>query len=1043
MTVETQGGKTAVVSGIGEPVAEILIPYISEEFGPILRKHLPGLLHSIGEYLPKPFLTELAIEPSSPPENRQELLARTVDLLEELTAQTPLMLHVTGNTDNPIWETISDSNAKAVVLLERGKKGEDIELRELPGEAITAYTHGIFGEVDNDPELHSVITEDIGGNPSEFRRFLRDCVLSGALHPGTEKWEFKKEFLPAETPLKERWATLTKPAQFLASAVALAGELRADLAETLLEGDYFIASHKLLAAGFIIENAREGDLGYAPSPEIRKGIGDLLSTKESESVHRALAETYLAAEPGPGYMIAGAHHLELAGDPKAAFKSYFDAGTEFKKTHRYEKGETALSSAIRLLDFSPDTKTSITALKRLAICKKYLGDFEQAREAYYRALALAETTGDKQQAATILGDIGVTFFEGGDIQRAIELYERSLKLHREMANDKGELFDLVNLAGAYQADRDFERARAAYDKATPIADKLDNSLARCAITLNLAELDMSEGNLSEALPRILRAAAIARDNRYDQYLFEALLKLAELHRRQGKPTLAEKALSEASEIAVTLGKRAEAKVAIERAGQSRISGLLPDAAIAVAEANSMFRHLGKEEISRLLIETALLAAVTDEIPKIGLKIPHRPEAELSRDFIDALKAFRDNDSAAAKSALTGIFEKSKEINLEEIAVEASVLLSAIALRNEGIETALRELDAGDAVILGGNPYPRARLAETRAKYLMDAGETGAARSALSAAKAAYTELGNRAALDLVKELESRLETPSQATPGLEQLLPIIKALNSTLDTRELLSRIVDAVLETTSAERGLLFIVEGRALDLIIARNAGGKELSLEETKYSHGLVEQVLETQKPHLSDSVAEDGELSSRKSVIDLDLSMALCVPIIGRDGKPRGIIYADSRIGRGSFDRQTLEVLTALADQAAVALHNAERFDAIRFERDRMARELAGRFGEGSIIGETPQIQQLRERLAALAAQDISVLIPGETGTGKDLVARSIHAESTRKEKPFIAVNCAALPETLLESELFGHERGAFTGADKRHIGKFEQADGGVI
>ncbi|MGC9315952.1 MAG: sigma-54 interaction domain-containing protein, partial [bacterium] len=116
--------------------------------------------------------------------------------------------------------------------------------------------------------------------------------------------------------------------------------------------------------------------------------------------------------------------------------------------------------------------------------------------------------------------------------------------------------------------------------------------------------------------------------------------------------------------------------------------------------------------------------------------------------------------------------------------------------------------------------------------------------------------------------------------------------------------------------------------------------------------------------------------------------------------------------------------------------------LKVEKERISKDFSKTFG-AEIIGSSDKIIEIKRQLSVISPQDISVLITGETGTGKELAARTIHNASSRKNRPFIALNCAALPETLLESELFGHEKGAFTGADSRRAGRFEQAEGGTI
>jgi transcriptional regulator with PAS, ATPase and Fis domain len=144
----------------------------------------------------------------------------------------------------------------------------------------------------------------------------------------------------------------------------------------------------------------------------------------------------------------------------------------------------------------------------------------------------------------------------------------------------------------------------------------------------------------------------------------------------------------------------------------------------------------------------------------------------------------------------------------------------------------------------------------------------------------------------------------------------------------------------------------------------------------------------------------------------------------------------------FEQSSHEVLTVFAGQASLILQNAILLNQLTTDRDRIAEELeAQRFGD--IIGSCPSLQEVFRRVEKVAAADINVLITGETGTGKELFARELHRRSNRAEGPFIVVNCGAIPENLMESELFGHVRGAFTGAISTRQGSFQAADGGTL
>ncbi|MCC6494219.1 MAG: sigma-54-dependent Fis family transcriptional regulator, partial [Pirellulales bacterium] len=144
--------------------------------------------------------------------------------------------------------------------------------------------------------------------------------------------------------------------------------------------------------------------------------------------------------------------------------------------------------------------------------------------------------------------------------------------------------------------------------------------------------------------------------------------------------------------------------------------------------------------------------------------------------------------------------------------------------------------------------------------------------------------------------------------------------------------------------------------------------------------------------------------------------------------------------GQFSEEDEQGLTELAAHAAIALQNTQAFEELLTKHQQLVEEAAQGL---QLIGESPAIEAVRSTIRRIANTDLAILIQGENGTGKEVVARSIHYLSRRRDQPFIAVNCAALAESLLESELFGHERGAFTDARESRAGKFELASGGTL
>jgi len=261
------------------------------------------------------------------------------------------------------------------------------------------------------------------------------------------------------------------------------------------------------------------------------------------------------------------------------------------------------------------------------------------------------------------------------------------------------------------------------------------------------------------------------------------------------------------------------------------------------------------------------------------------------------------------------------------------------------------------------------------------------------------------------------------------------------DLMELLNELMDSVIEITNADKGFLILMEADFLDVKVARNLKRENIADAVSQLSDSIIAKVVESRRPVIISDAMNDSEFNSSMSVIKLKLTSVICVPLLEK-GKLIGIIYVGNDTIGGLFQDDLMRVLTMFAAQASLIVANAMAMNELKVDYQQLSRQLEElRFGD--IVGTSRPMQEVFRKVEKVAATDISVLITGETGTGKELIAREIHRRSPRKEKPFVTINCGAIPENLLESELFGHVKGAFTGAVANKAGKFQAADGGTL
>ena len=284
-----------------------------------------------------------------------------------------------------------------------------------------------------------------------------------------------------------------------------------------------------------------------------------------------------------------------------------------------------------------------------------------------------------------------------------------------------------------------------------------------------------------------------------------------------------------------------------------------------------------------------------------------------------------------------------------------------------------------------------------------------------------------------------LPATSRVARNLNALLKISRIVHAIRDLDELQGQLLDLIFEIVPAGRGAILLAdkEGQQFNSMFVRMRQAGQVPL--VKVSRTIARQVLDQGVAILGSDVARSDELREVESLAASQVRSLLCVPLTMFE-RVIGCIYLDSDSVGNRLHEEHLQLVTAIAGISAVALENARRLHWLEQENERLTVEISQ---ERSLVGDGARMQEVYQFLKRAAPTDSTVLIEGESGTGKELAARALHRNSPRASKAFVAINCSAIPETLLESDLFGHERGAFTGAASLKRGRLEVADGGVV
>ena len=409
------------------------------------------------------------------------------------------------------------------------------------------------------------------------------------------------------------------------------------------------------------------------------------------------------------------------------------------------------------------------------------------------------------------------------------------------------------------------------------------------------------------------------------------------------------------------------------------------------------------------------------------------------------------DSEVALSEGSSMIGRSSENDI--VLADSLVSRQHLELQYDGQRVFLHDLGGKNPVRVNGTDVRECQLLDGdcisigQTELLFEHERSGSAARRLRVVKDQQQLVDEGLSLDAATEVFDKTELAGapdadKLTHRLSSLYGLSERILKVTDEEELYDLALSAATEEIPAERGFLGLVDDAneldpyALDVLRFWDPehGEKAPTLE---MSETILSRIQRDRKAVLVRDVPDRQDFGM--SVIDLKIRSYICAPLT--DGERfLGLIYIDTRGSRKQFDRGDLQYVSAIGRIAGLSLQNLRRRSRLQRENERLQSLVSG---SGNIIGSSKPMEHVFGLLRKVAPRDTSVLIVGENGTGKELVARAIHEQSQREGKPFVAVNCGAIPPNLVESELFGYEKGAFTGAERRTEGKFDLANGGTL
>jgi len=675
---------------------------------------------------------------------------------------------------------------------------------------------------------------------------------------------------------------------------------------------------------------------------------------------------------------------------------------------KFSEARSLLEGSLRIAEAVKTNELESKTFYLLAVLEWFCKDYDKGVEIAKTALKIAHDNKNLRLYANCYGLLGSLYQQKGDFKKAEESYSYTIELLQSLKDINALISAITNFSLSLKVHCKFEKATQLLYSALNYAKKVGNSKVIASILGNLANIYEIKGDFDRAVE--LNRQAMEIDNTVENPVWS----LAMLYYRKGDIAAAEKILESAVNICDS------PSYYFTRALVSVHSGKIIDAEFNIKEGFEIIAVSG-----------------ADFFKKTGCYLK-------AIEFYYDIKKY-DECYFYAAEALNFLSPDSREYILVDAILK---LCSVLTNRSEipDINTNLNSLKKLDCLF----DWAYLKRMEIEAQYeKYGKSSIGYVVSELVNIEEILKKSGAKLELEKIQKIKDLIlkeigELTTQKSISLEYLRffhQISEIIINCLGQDDFVERILDVLISATRSERGALFLIEGSKIILAAGRNVDHETIK-DAKKVSRSVIKETRRQNEIIYSLDALSDDRFKDSGSVILNKIRSLMCTPLrIGVN--TIGAIYLDSTNACNLFSNEDKDFLLTVTNFMASTIEQSKIFQKIREENICLKMGVLAEWASEYLIGESLSIKEIRDTIEKVAKTDSTILITGETGSGKGLIARLIHQKSIRKNGRFVTVSCGGLQETLFESELFGYKKGAFTGAVNDKRGLFEEADGGTL